>query len=347
MEDLVNIAMITDNNYVKPTIIAITSLKYNKLENTNYKIYILTTNLSNKNINLLKKCQANDIEIEILNKNNIVENFQGINQDRHVTPAALIKFFLPQIFPNLDKILYLDGDILIQKDLKKLYDTDIKQNYAAVVKDTLGVLDRKHMNKIDIKNEFYFNSGVMLLNLEKMRQDNITDKLIEFRISKKQHFMDQDAFNGVVGHNVEYMSYKYNFLNYYLTVMSVQNLSKLFNEILPLEEKSIYENCAIIHLGGKEKPWNYDLGYLTDLYEYYHKKSILKHRKIGKIYKIIFNRILNNIISFKEYEYKKIFIIFGIKIKFKDKQKEQLYILENKINNISTQINEIKKLINN
>ncbi|MCK7489743.1 MAG: hypothetical protein MZU79_05535 [Anaerotruncus sp.] len=89
----------------------------------------------------------------------------------YVTSAAYLKFDLPDLIPNQDKVLYLDGDIIIQKDLSDLFEINIKDYYAGAVKD-IGLID----NDLNIKN--YFNSGVMLLNLKLMRENNASTALL-------------------------------------------------------------------------------------------------------------------------------------------------------------------------
>lgn len=374
-----NIVFICDNTYVKPTIVTITSLFLNGRKNENYIINILTSNLSDANIRLLHQLKNAKVKINIIDKSNLVSNFSNIDQNRHVTAAAVLKFYIPEIFPTLDKILYLDSDIIIQKDLKKLFDLNIDNYYAAVVKDILPIINTKHMQYYKIDNQFYFNSGVMLLNLKKMREDNITDSLINFRINEKNHFMDQDAFNAVIGHNVKYISYKYNFLNFYLEELSIKKLSNLYNENFSWFPSLIYKECFIIHFGGEYKPWVYNLGYLSEIYKKYWKKSLLKNNKfkllkrphsdsffellfsiknhedtIHKVIKILGiklkikkgmymqNNLLQTIFSIKNENCHKVITLLGVKIKFISKKLLKQQEQENKINEIITDIRENK-----
>ena len=267
----VHIAMITDTNYVAPTLVAIKSMFLNKPKNIAYKIYIITTDLAAEDITKLQNLQCYGLDIQIINCQNLIAQYLTLQQHRHVSHAALLKFFLPEILSSIDKVLYIDSDVLVQDSLEPLYETNIQNYYAAVVRDTLSVLNRDYMDSLGINNQYYFNSGVMLLNLQKMREDNISQKLVVFRTQKEQHFMDQDAFNGVIGHQVQYVSYKYNFLNYYLTVMDKKQLSDFFEEDLTQyeQDEDLYRHCVILHLGGKEKPWLEDMGFLSELYYSY------------------------------------------------------------------------------
>lgn len=277
----VHIAMITDSNYVAPTLVAIKSMFLNKPKNIAYKIYIITTDLATEDITKLQNLQCYGLDVQIINCQNLITEYLTLQQHRHVSHAALLKFFLPEVLPSLDKVLYIDSDVLVQASLEPLYATDIQHFYAAVVRDTMSVLGWKYMQSVGINNRYYFNSGVLLLNLRKMREDNISRKLVDFRTHKEQVFMDQDAFNGVIGHLVRYVSYKYNFLNYYLTVMDKKQLSDLFEEDLTqyAQDEDLYRHCVILHLGGNEKPWLENMGFLSELYRSYADKTMPKNCK--------------------------------------------------------------------
>ena len=319
-----SIVLITDNNYVKPTLVAISSIAFNKKDDTCYDIYLLTNNLTEENIDILKTCESETIKIKIINKCEIVENFKNIKVRRHVSTTAILKFYIPEIFNNLDKILYLDGDILVQKDLSELFKIDLGEYYAAVVKDTLSVVYPKHMKEYKIYNDFYFNSGVMLLNIDKMRKDGVKEKLVEYKRKIETPFMDQDALNAIIGGNVKYISYRYNFLNYYTEVLTLGELEKFFNEKLKDNIKDVYSDCVILHLGGKEKPWKYEMEYLSDLYNSYYNRTILKDvpLKLEPLsQKRIKKSLLEMIFSIKNFENRKILTILGVQIKFKRKNK--------------------------
>lgn len=282
----VKVVFITDDNYVEPTIIAITSMLENKYSETFYDVSVITKNVSDKNIELLKSIKNNGLKLSIIDQSKIVDNYANICQHRHVTVTSLLKFLLPELLQNESKLLYLDSDIIIHKDLTELYNTDISCYYAAVVKDILSLRNKKHMERYKIPNQFYFNSGVLLLNLDNMRSDNMTKKLFEHKLNEDTHFMDQDSLNVVLGHKVQYISYKYNFLNFYLEVLDKDVLSKFYGENLHKSNINIYKSCTVLHLGGPYKPWEYSMGYLSNEYTKYYNKSILKNKKRNKLKKL-------------------------------------------------------------
>ncbi|MBR6127334.1 glycosyltransferase family 8 protein [bacterium] len=189
MGNILNICYITDNKYFLPTLVSIISIAEN-CSNSSINIHVICSDISQKYIKILDSLSFRNISIIV----NFVENpYKNLGEKhRHVSKTALLKFSVPYLFPNLDKILYLDSDILVFRDLENLYDIDLNNSYVAAVSDIKAVKCYHFDKKLGLDN--YFNSGVMLLNLEKMRNDNISEKLVELKNSEKeQSFMDQNA----------------------------------------------------------------------------------------------------------------------------------------------------------
>ena len=206
---IINVAFITDKNYSLATATACNSIINSKNKDTVLRIYVISTDLPEVVRTCFTKISQADAEIIVVSTVNRLEHL-AIDHP-HVSSAALVKFDLPNIFPQLDRILYLDGDIVCLADLYDLYHLSLGDHYAAVVKDMAAMVDEGHHSKMG--HASYFNSGVMLLNLSKMRDDNIPEKLIEFKSQRTyQHFMDQDEFNVVFGENVIYMPPSHNLM---------------------------------------------------------------------------------------------------------------------------------------
>ena len=114
----------------------------------------------------------------------------------YISKDALIKFQLPWIFRDLDRILYIDGDTLLFSGFEQIFETDIDDYFAAVVMDMYMMKIGEWHKKPGLK--CYFNSGVIYLNLEKMRRENCSEKLVEYQKGDIENvFMDQNALNVV------------------------------------------------------------------------------------------------------------------------------------------------------
>ncbi|MDR1190577.1 MAG: glycosyltransferase [Verrucomicrobiales bacterium] len=228
------IVFITDENYALATRVAVRSAMQNAVADsaqplTVHVICVETTPLT------VAKFRA--LGARVIEKDN---RFAGVGQEhRHVSKAAMWKFDLPKVFPELDRILYLDSDVIVSGDLREFYDLEFAGNYAAMARD-ISTHDPRYHEKLGLRD--YFNSGVILLNLAAMRHDNIPAQLLEYKINTHSIFMDQDAFNMVLG-------------------VRVVPVSRIYNVMLhagrdALTELGGMENWRIIHYAARKKPWN-------------------------------------------------------------------------------------------
>lgn len=351
-----NLVFICDNNYALPTRTAINSVIKNKKQETELKIYIIGVELNEQNKNSFYKFNMPNVKIIFLEQDDVYKNLGP--QHKHVSKAALLKFNIPQLI-NEERILYLDGDIIVSDDLSDLYHTDISEYYAAVIQDYFSIIIKEDNKRIGTEN--YFNSGVMLLNLAKMRKDNISENLLTYKRNQKDiYYMDQDAFNYIFDKKVTFLNYKYNFLNKY-----EETEQEIFKNIKPV----------IVHYADS-KPWKNinatnaelwlqyvlpeDLGYVLKNYfhnlnidnlqninenieqlQYQNKRLDEKIKKMQKskisarckrLLKKLFYKNKNNkkkfrlfgipLFSLKKQPGKKVFKILGLKFSFKEKVDE-------------------------
>ena len=267
----VHVAYITDDHYVMPTMVSMLSMKRNKDPQSEYRVYVIGSELNSENQSKLLAMSEENFRVDVIDAV-LEEEFRTLRKadnDLHVRPAAILKFQLPKLLSGVGKVLYLDGDTLVQGDLCKLYNTELAGRYAAVVKDIISERNPGHMRFLRYANQFYFNSGMMLLNLTKLRRDNIAEKLVDYRRKGINHFMDQDALNVVFRENVIYVSPRYNFLNKFYDWWPRERLSNFYGETFPETFEEAVKNAVILHLGSHEKPWVYDMGFLTELYRKY------------------------------------------------------------------------------
>ncbi len=206
-----NIAYITDENYVLPTKVSLASL-IEAVQGEEVLVTIVTDEVSPASRQSMLDMQTENVRIRL------VENYKiatEIAPDHpYISRACILKFFLPEYIMDADTLLYLDGDTLLFPGFLSIFQTDISDVYAAVVPD-MEVMRRYALHeKMGIPK--YFNAGVMLLNLAKMRTDGVTGKLVE-DVQSRHHtlFVDQDSFNAVFGKAVKYIGLEYNSLDCY------------------------------------------------------------------------------------------------------------------------------------
>lgn len=268
----VSIAYITDRAFFYNTAVSIVSLKENKNAQSRYDVYLVVVDVEKELWERLYDLNDDNFQIQVIPKENSHQEFQ--KEDFPVTSTALIKFELPTVLENLDKVLYLDGDMLIQEDLTDLYATKLGENYVGAVVDILAMEQiPSALVKLHCEYPLYFNSGMMLMNLSAMRDDNIPVQLLKYKKEGINFFMDQDALNVVLGEKAIFLPIRY---NYMVTIEEAHLGSEIlekyhvdFNRTTLEREQS----AAILHLTGVQKPWKYKMPYLTDLFLSYYEKS--------------------------------------------------------------------------
>lgn len=250
--DEINIVYITDSNYADLTYYSLKSLILKSNPFFMYNIYIIGVNLKEFESDKFKRLSSKHININVINDD--LEAFipktlidkERTDVNRHISKAAFCKFIIPNIIDK-KKVLYLDSDTLIHKDISIFYQNDINDYFAAATIDGIyakawNINFYKLSNSDSITSKciknygFYFNSGVMLLNLELMRKYNISRKLIDFKLENDTELVDQDTFNSILGGKVKELPLYYN------VFYSYRNISK---KILKFTDKDkVVEHIA-------------------------------------------------------------------------------------------------------
>ncbi len=266
-----NIVYICDDNYVVPTIVSIKSITENcsSSYNSDYVIYICTWGISDESRERFSALETENTKIRIISVDTqkYQEQLKRVQQYTYVTPTALLKFELPQILPEINEVLYLDSDVIINQSLDSIFAYDVT-NYALaasfdIVYYLAVVASDAHETR---KPDFYFNAGVMLLNLKMFRDRGISQLLWESKLSSKYQaseklkLMDQKPLNAVLANDclplpvqfncpVQFSSYTYADISR-INFLYGTNYSKLIE---------LLQDAVVIHyIGRRSKPWLYE-----------------------------------------------------------------------------------------
>ena len=137
------------------------------------------------------------------------------NQMSRFTIGTMFRCSLPELLPDLNRIIYLDADLFVNRDIKELWDVDVREYCLAGVVDE-GVAVHNYpriLNKYpEIKKESYFNSGVLYMNLKKIREfGNLKKLVVDFLIENPEADLpDQDALNVLFHNKVLYLDGSWN-----------------------------------------------------------------------------------------------------------------------------------------
>ena len=275
MKKEINICMITDNNYVIPTAVAMTSAIQNKAPHNIYHFYLLINEVAPDNLSRLEQLHRQDVKIDFIKVD--ASKYKKINVKTHVPQSAALKFDIPNII-KADKCLYIDGDIIVCKDLEQLYSIDLGNHMVGAVRDMGGELGQKF--NIAVGCTKYFNSGVLLLNLDKMRDANCTEQLIKAKMEHPQwKCMDQDAFNFVLSFTTKWLDVKYNSMMalYHSYGYNIKRINKFYKTKYK-SESDLEKDSVIIHLAGEagQRPWKVSNGAFGQLWDKYYELSPYK-----------------------------------------------------------------------
>ena len=171
--------------------------------------------------------------------------------DPRYTEAASFRLLLPELLPEVDKILYLDCDILVRQDMGRFYrETDLGDNYLAAVYEAPIPGQAARIEKLGLSAESYFNSGMLLMNLSVMRQEKVAEKLLDACKVDYLEFPDQDALNQVCEGRVLPVSPLYNGIRTFFLPQYRHEFERQYPEVSWKE----LQGAANIHYTG-EKPW--------------------------------------------------------------------------------------------
>ncbi|WP_455145952.1 glycosyltransferase family 8 protein [Brachyspira pilosicoli] len=317
----IDICLSSDNNYIPYMSTLICSILKNS-DNDEYHVFHIVTdgiNDDNKNkLESLKKIKDFCIKYYIPNTKKYKVWFDKLTDKAHFSPAMFFRLDIPNLIDDIDKIIYLDCDIIVNKSLKYLYDIDI-ENYYLIA----SIRNTKHQNyysdkeKIGLgKDDNYFNSGVLVINIKKWKQSNIDNIINDF--VQKQDFLlygDEHIFNVVFKDKTKFISENYNYL-----------CNKYEDEKINIDDIFIFHFCT------DQKPWNSycpNLTYTNKWWEYFYMTPFFQE-DIGKYIEILIDQKINNIINND---------IYNIN--------NSIYHHTNQINNIIDDIQKLKNETNN
>lgn len=176
-----------DDGYIPCLGVAIKSIQANAKDEFNYHIYVLYTQMSEENINNIKT--EFDKDNFIIDFYNIEENVKekaetlSVRLRDYYSNTIYYRLFIQNEFPQYDKALYIDSDIVLVDDIAKLYNRELGDHLLGVVRD--GVVEygpeilREYVkNFVCVPVEQYFNSGVLVMNLKEMRKAKIEERFL-------------------------------------------------------------------------------------------------------------------------------------------------------------------------
>lgn len=247
-----------DDNYAPFLAAAINSAVKNSSDNRKYRAIILYQELSRENIEKLSKLAKDNFSVEFYAMKNSFDAITDRMSNRlrcdYFTLTIYFRLFIPLMFPQFDKGIYIDSDVVVTSDIAELFDIDIKDNFIGACRDysIAGIppLVSYTENAVGVNGNEYINSGVLLMNLKKMRENDFEGHFLN--LLNTYHFdsiaPDQDYINAICNGKIHYLSQEW--------------------DTMP-DSSTPVENPKLIHYNLFSKPWCYDgIKYADEFFKY-------------------------------------------------------------------------------
>ena len=254
--ETVYIALATDARYIAPTMITIRSIAQNSGKDRRYEIVIL----SEKKLSMIARSWLKSTVKEYPNIRivflDVGEKTKGLKLAvngpvKGVTKTTYLRFLLPDLLSDIKKIIYMDVDTAVLGDIAQLFDFSLNGAWIGGVRDIAGWEDKaKRCAELGIPDiDHYINAGVLLIDLEQFRKENLSDAMMNAAAEKTYAYNDQDIINMICYVKICFLPYACNAIVEYL------NHPEMISEVLNIDYSKETENPLILHYAGKTKPW--------------------------------------------------------------------------------------------
>ncbi len=230
-----------------------------------YDAYILHSDLTEESKKAVCDGAGETVSCHFIDLN--PEMFAGFPESKRYPKQIYYRLAAPLLLPeNLDRILYLDVDLVVINPLAELYNMDFEDNYYIACTHVKKILTKINQKRLGTEKEVpYINTGVMLLNLPLLRENVKLNDIRQFAKEKMHSFLlpDQDILTALYGERVKLAdTMRYNLSD---RILSSRNA----NPLNPKRDLDwVRKNTVIVHYCGKNKPWNdYYIGTLGVFYK--------------------------------------------------------------------------------
>ncbi|WP_026503650.1 glycosyltransferase family 8 protein [Butyrivibrio sp. NC3005] len=284
-----NIIYATDDNYSFLAGVSIESLFENNKDAGEINVYILDDGISDNNKEQLKLVSNKyGRNLFYVNVKDFIEQISSIttvsyNLENKISFTAYARFFIDKLLPNLEKAIYIDCDTLVVGNLNNLYEYEIPIEY------TLGMAvdctQREYVKSLEIpENSLYYNSGVMLINIDRWKKGNYTDKILKHMKEVRGNYplVDQDIINVVLNKYIFKIPLCYNVQSPNFMYKTYKSICRAYG----LEEKNYYSKeehkmalskPVVVHFSGSSfiRPWYCNSNHpMKKIYMDYYQNSV-------------------------------------------------------------------------
>lgn len=236
--------------------------------------------------NILRGLISDDFQIDLISSDLINDKLSKENQKKKMK-MTYSKIFACSLFPQVEKVLWLDADLLVIKSgIEQLFDQDLSNFYVAATLDIPTQFCWPHQVK-NAKVNLFFNAGVMLLNLKKLREDGV-DKLIEHDALQWPSQIecineDQAIFNYRFKQQVLWISPIYNNILYSNPASNMKGFQHIYKQLGFDDPRDAIKQTIIVHWPGSAKPYYKNLNLNFSMFPYWKESKEIYYNNVEKL----------------------------------------------------------------
>ena len=253
------IVFATNEKYAPYADVCIESIYTNSSHNYEYEITIFYTSLKEETIKKLTNKKYDNISVKCVDVSDyLAEISDKLYSHSYFSKEMYYRILIPRCFNEYEKVLYLDCDMVVLGDLSKLYFTDLEDNMIAACRNLMHTQMHDYiLDKLHLDPEKYFNSGLILFNIQKCQ--NLENELWNI-IGKygELAYPDQDLLNLVCYGYVKYLDLSWNYLFHLARLQTSKNEALHLNETDWDLYLKTQKKIKIMHYTGDKKPWDYN-----------------------------------------------------------------------------------------
>lgn len=255
--NIMHVACNIDDNYVKYCTVMLTSLLQNNQESPVH-VHILASSLNENSRRDIERVVVGKYDQQLTfhfpDKNLLKEC--KVRDDSYISIATYYRIFLSSILPaDVHKVLYLDCDLIVDGPLYDLWNEDISDVTVAAIEDMWCARPEIYQRLHYDSGYSYFNSGVMLVNLDRMRATGFEKRAVAYLNEHVDELTlyDQDLLNALLYDDKRLLPFRWNVQDGFLRRRRIERMFPASVEALKKE----LHNPVIIHYIGSKKPWHY------------------------------------------------------------------------------------------
>lgn len=250
-----------DEDFVKYTMVSMKSIMENADRSRKYHIYILHMGITEATQAKVLAMADEEFAIDFVDVTDKMKSIADKLPIRdYYSNTTYFRLFIPDMFPQYRKALYIDSDTIVVGNIAELYDHKLGKLYAGVCPDRVvaqtDILGDYVEKVLGVKRTRYFNAGVMLMNCSQFRENHLLDEFLEMlHVYLFVVAQDQDYLNLICKNQVLYMEPKWN--------------AQVFGELACPEEE-----VGLFHFNMAAKPWHYEDCRLAEYFWKYAKMTV-------------------------------------------------------------------------